>query len=463
MAFGPARKALAAFVAAAAIACGWLNQGPSSARYDELLAQARASKSLVLHAWLPFAFAYRRSADEELYFAIGSAIRGAPFDREILLSKRGDASIAFRKLPPADGRWHVPYAEVPFEYPAIVLPFILLPALAATTFAQFAMWFGALMGGLLLASTELAIRALPDLRGAARAQRWWLAGALFLAQGGLLIQRLDAVAAVFLAFGLWAAVRRRPFLMGLGIALAAAAKILPMLVLLPMMAADRDAWRSRRAIGSAAAGVALGLAAGFVPMLLLSPSGFADFVRYHAARGLHIESTYGTVISVVRFASGNPEPATLSFGSFNLDDPAARLCASAAGYLLVAAIAALTAWLARRPAPATASARADAVARAGLLGLTCIWLFGKVFSPQYLTWGIPFAVGASSRRPALALLLAMAISQIYLRGFYDQVVEMRALGVAALGIRLAAIVAMAVLLGRALSGGRDGTPSEPSS
>ena len=451
MAFALPRKAHVAFLVTAAIGCVWLNQGPSLATYAAL-SRGPPSASPFLRAWLPFAFAYRRSADEELYFAVANAIRGVPFDRDLLLAKRGEASAAFRQLPAADGRWHLPYAQVPFEYPALVLPFILLPALVLPAFPAFAMGFGALMAALLLVSAHLAIDAAPDVPATERATRWWLTAALFLAQGGLLIQRLDAVAAVFLGVALWAAARRRPFLMGLGVALGAAAKIVPLLVLFPMMAADRDAWRSRSAIARVAAGVALGLAVGVVPMVALSPSGFADFVRYHATRGLHIESTYGTVLSVIRLVTGSPRAATLGFGSFNLDDGTAQSWARAAGIVLLLAIAAFTAWLGRRPSPNSEQARVDALACAGMGSLLCIWLFGKVFSPQYLTWGIPFAVAASVRRPATALVAAMAISQAYLRGFYDQVVEMRTLGVVALGARLAVLVAMAAFVVRALSG-----------
>ena len=453
MAFGFARKAPVAFFVAAAIGCVWLNQGPSSARYEALVARAASPARLVLRAWLPLAFAYRRSADEELYFAIASAIRGRSFDRDVLLAKRGGASGAFREMPAADGRWHMPYAKVPFEYPALVLPFILLPAWASSSFSAFAVAFGALMAGLLLASASLAIHA-ARLDVDRRAGRWWLTAAFFLAQGGLLVQRVDAVAALLLAVGLWGAVRREPFLMGLGIALAAAAKILPIVVLLPMMAADRHAWRSRASVGRAAAGVAIGLGAGFVPMFVLSPGGFADFVRYHAARGLHIESTYGALLSLIHLASGHPEVATLSFGSYNLGYGSAPFWARASGYLVVASIAAWTAWVGRQPSPPTESERANAVACAGLGALLCVWLFGKVFSPQYLTWGIPFALaasGAAGGRVAIALLVGMAISQTYLRGFYDHVVEMQPLGVAALVARLAVLVAMAVMLVRARS------------
>jgi hypothetical protein len=462
MAFGFARKAHVAFLAAATIGCVWLNQGPSLTRYESLR-EARSSASPLLRAWMPFAFLYRRSADEELYFAIDNAIRGVPFDRDLLSAKRGEASAAFRRLPAVDGRWHMPYAQVPFEYPALVLPFIFLPALVSPSFATFAVAFGALMAGLLLVSVHLAIRAAPVSAPADRAARWWLAATLFLAQGGLLVQRVDAIAAVFLGVALWAAARRRPFLMGVGMGLAAAAKILPILVLFPMMAADRDAWRSRSAIARAAAGVALGLAAGFIPMVVLSPTGFADFVRYHATRGLHIESTYGTALSLIDLVAGHPQAATLSFGSFNLDGDTARFCAAASGYILVVAIAAFSAWLSLHPSPRSQAARTEAIALGGLGGLSCIWLFGKVFSPQYLTWGIPFAVAAGVRLPALALALAMAISQVYLRGFYDHVVDMQPLGVAALASRLAVVVLIAVFVVRESSGNTGQVRAEPDS
>src|SRR5258708_15440083 len=82
------RNPRVACVAAATIALVWINQGPSFGRYEELANEAKSGAHPLLRAWMPLAFAYRRSADEELYFAIANAIRGAPFDRHLLLAKR---------------------------------------------------------------------------------------------------------------------------------------------------------------------------------------------------------------------------------------------------------------------------------------------------------------------------------------------------------------------------------------
>jgi hypothetical protein len=441
-----------AFAVAAFAGCVWLNQGPSMGRYEELT--AKASSHVLLRVWLPFAFAYRRSSDEELYFATANAVRGVPYDEHIVLSKRGTTSPAFEHFPPPDGHWHWPYSEVPLEYPALVLPFVLLPAVLASTFAAFALSFGVLMGALMLLSVALAVHVDPRARSPeARARGWWLAAALFLSQGGLLVQRVDAAAAVFLGLALWAAIGRKPLLLGLGVALAAGVKIVPILVLLPLMAADRATFASRRSIARVAAGVAFGLAVTFLPMIALSPSAFASFIEYHRARGLHIESSYGAIVSLVELASGNPQGSTLSFGSYNVRGATADALAVASTPLLVGSVLVLTVWLARLGAPESEPereiARRSRIASAGLAALALVWLLGKVFSPQYMTWAIPFAVVASDRRIAALLMAAMAVSQIYLRGFYDYVVAMRPLGVVALEVRLVVLVVMTFLVLRA--------------
>jgi hypothetical protein len=463
-----------AFCAAAFVACLWCNQGPSARRYEALAASAGAPSGAglapaLVRAWLPVAFLYRRSADEELYFAVANAIRGAPYDRELLLQKRGESSPAFRRMPVADGHFHMPYTEVPFEYPALVLPFILLPAALATSFDAFAPLFGALMGALLLAALHLAIASAPARGAADRAAMWIGGAALLLAQGGLAIQRLDAIATLFLALALWAGARKKPALLGFAIALAAAVKVTPLLILVPLCAALPETWRTRRAALSVLGGTASGLALGFLPMLIVAPRGFGEFLAYHTARGLQIESTYGTLLSIAQRLAGAPSAATLSFGSYNLGGPAAAFFARAASWILLAATALFAVHVARAAGAARGLAiddrRWQLLAMATLGGAVCIWLCGKVFSPQYLTWGIPLAVGLSPRRIPLALGATMAVAQAYLRGFYDHVVDMRPLGVAALALRTALLIVLAVALWQAVARAMPGArpASDPSS
>lgn len=95
---------------------------------------------------------------------------------------------------------------------------------------------------------------------------------------------------------------------------------------------------------------------------------------------------------------------------------------------------------------------------AALATLMALWLGGKVFSPQYLTWAIPLAVampGRGWRRVALALGVVLVLSQVYLRGFYDHVYNQWPAGVLTMVVRLAVLVALFVVVVRRLYGRRE--------
>jgi nitrate reductase gamma subunit len=441
------------FAVACFCACVWLNQGRSLVHTEELAVAIEASPAE--HAFdrarFPFLFLYRRARDEELYFHVANAIRGVPYDRALLLTARGDAPEAFRRLPPTDGAWHRPYTEVPLEYPAVMLPFVLLPELfTSASFEAFAKVFGLLMAACLLGAAALCIRAQPwRAESEARVREgWWLAAALLLAQGGLAIQRLDAVPALLLGVALWAAVTRRPATLGAAMGLAIAAKFIPALLLPPLLAADRATWRDRRAVARLAGGLGAALVIGFAPMLA-PPDALADVLHYHAQRGLQVESTYGALIGMARLVMGTSVPTTFAFGSFNMGGAAADTFAALSAPLGVAAILALTWFLWRRPeSPASPASRTDAIASALLVALAILWLTAKVFSPQYMTWAIPIVLAVSGRRGrvlAWLLVACMAITQLYQRGFYDFVTDQRPLGVITLFVRQALLGALLYL------------------
>jgi hypothetical protein len=442
---------------AVVVACVWLNQGPSLAHYEQMQQGVTAlvgGPPLLQRAWQPFAFLYRKSADEELYFNTALAIRGLPFDRSVILRAHEGAPAEFADLPAADGRFHMPYAQVPLEYPAFVLPFILLPALASSNFETFARLFGLVMAACLLVACALCIHA--DARGHPewRRERWWLASALLLAQGGLAIQRLDAVVAVLLALSVWAAGRGKPWMAGVALGLSIGTKFLPALFLAPLWAADRTRLRDRRTLAGALEGVLLGVLISLGPMLVLAPHAIWSVLHYHSSRGLHVESTFGLGLALVRLFAPQRPPTSLSFGSFNLVGGGADALAALTTPLLIVAIGLVTFLMARSKSLARTS-RTDALAVATIVGCVAIWLLAKVFSPQYLTWALPISLALSARRgrKVIWLLVAtMAITQLYHRGYYNWLADGRPVGVLTLLARQAVIVWLGVVLLRFVPG-----------
>ncbi len=432
---------------AAFVACVWLNQSVGGKDWEELRDRVFAAPASypVQYARYPFVFLYRRSADERLYYEAAGAMLGGPYDAEVLRTMRGRLPKSFDvPLPPADGKWHAPFREVPMEYPPLLLPFVLAPRAMVTSFEGFGYAFGALMGACLTAAIALGLDAARRAGegSAGLRRRAWLASGLLLAQGALAIQRLDAVTTLAVALAVHAAVRKRPLAVGFWMGLAGATKIVPLLALPALVLADADTYRTRAARVRLGAGVALALALGFAPMVLLSPHALPDMLGYHAARGLHCESTLGVLVLLGRLASGGAGAAsTPSFGSMNLEGALPDLLAKLAGPMMLAAalFVAWRAYRAEKQGPAQ-------VALATTAALAMVWLTGKVLSPQYFTWAIPLVLavpGKEGTRLAWSLVAAMALTQLYLRGYYDLVAEGAWLGVLSVAARQGMLVVAA--------------------
>src|SRR5450432_620596 len=195
--------------------------------------KAAPSDHVVLAAWYPFAFLYHRAIDEQMYFELSGAMLGRSTDPNFLREVRGKVPPSFEQaMPPADGKFHAPYTEVPLEYPPAAVPLILLPRLFTDSFPTYAKLFGLEMSLFLVGALALVLSALETAGESianldARA-KW--GAALVVIEGSLVIQRLDAVAAFFLALAFLAAVKRKPWLLGIAGGAAFAVKFVPALI-----------------------------------------------------------------------------------------------------------------------------------------------------------------------------------------------------------------------------------------
>jgi Glycosyltransferase family 87 len=458
---GPEKPVNRRKIALPALVCAfvagvWLNQSVGhkeweAIRYGVFMQPREHPVDLIRY---PFIFLYRRSHDEEIYFATASAILGQPYDQEALL--RGGVPARFEHIVvPPDGRWHTPYVEVPFEYPPLALPFILAPRLVASTYTGYERAFGALMAACLVAACAVAIRIArriePDAKQSAR--RWWIASALLLAQGALSIQRLDASIALFLMLAVDAVTKRRAALVGVWTGLAASAKLLPALFLPVFAAVDRETYRRIRNLVVLGSGAALSVFAMLVLPFALAPGSLEVFGEYHARRGLQIESTLALLYGTVHALFIGPAPTAYGYGSNNLVGALPDALAQTTTPLTVLALAALVVWTARLPAPLEEAERVTRIVLATLTAAVILWLGGKVFSPQYMTWGIPLvlAIPAVPRvRATWLLFVALVLTQLYMRGYYDNLCEQRAPALITAGVRQIALVALAVVAVRAM-------------
>ena len=259
--------------------------------------------------------------------------------------------------------------------------------------------------------------ALLALMGASAARlAFYTAGGLLLFP--FLIDRFDLVLGVMLLVAVWLLVRKGPIWAPLAmLALAVNFKVTP-LVLVPLfvlgtLPADTFQPENARKLFGAILRRTLLLAAFGVAMFapFFARDGFAtlDFLKYHAARGLEIESVWGTIPMVLAGIFQQPCVVPYHFGSVELESsltPALVRLASLATIAVIPALA-IAAWLLlrrRANSPETAAGATLAQAhpmlflRCTLASVLSAMIVAKVLSPQYLLWILPLAALWRGRR-----------------------------------------------------------------
>lgn len=277
----------------------------------------------------------------------------------------------------------VPYLEGMFEYPVVTGAVAYLMALLVPGWvdpAREAAWYFGLTSLLLVAMAAIVVWALHELSG----RRPWDAALLALAPVLALLAFVNwdliAVAAAVGGVLLWA--RGHPTGSGVLLGLGVAAKLWPALVLaaLVLLCLRTARWRPmlRSVAGAGGAWLAVNL-----PVLLADPSGWAEFYTLSRER----VADWGTLWQLPSAVGGPLADAVQPYLGDHLN-----LVAGAATVLAVGAVVALVLLAPRRPR----------VGQVCLLLLAAFLIPGKVWSPQFALWVLPFAVLA---RPTWRMLL----------------------------------------------------------
>jgi hypothetical protein len=301
---------------------------------------------------------------------------------------------------------HPPFHSLPAEYPLLALlpvSLTILPPLPDFV-SVFAVWMLALLVVVVLA---VARRESPRVAEV-------LAVTIAVGAWGTALGRYDLVPAAVTLVAFWAVQDRRFGLAYALLAVGALLKLYPAL-LVPIVAIEQS-----RALGhhplrgrpprAVLAGVGLFCvltAAGFAVALLLDPSGWLGPFTYNARRPLQVESVPATLLwlsGLLGFAVGPDK----SFGSDNLVGQLATPIGLAAEVALVAGLA----WV--YVTQARGRLRVDAAFAASLLVVICA---GRVLSPQYLIWVLPFIAIVVRRFDPVWLAICVVTTIVFPFGY----------------------------------------------
>lgn len=336
----------------------------------------------------------------------------------------------------------LPYRDVAFEYPPLAAPAIALPGLVSTAAEGFR-WAFAVWTLLGAAAVVLLCGALARHTGGDARRAMLAAATMPLLCGAVLRTHFDLFPVALVLAALLLLVRNRPRAAFAVLGVAVMTKAFP-IVIAPVAIAwllargrRRDAWQGAlvcAAVMAAIAGAAVAV----------SPDGALDAVRFQLDRPVQVESSPALVVLGLDAVGAGHAESVKSFRSDGLLHPASDAVTS----LFLTVLVALVTLLCVRVASGGRDAGARELVLASLAACAGFALFGKVFSPQFVTWVLPLgALAFAWRMHALALAVALVavLTQIEFPAHYFDVVarEPLAVGVVALrNIALAAVIAL---------------------
>ena len=285
----------------------------------------------------------------------------------------------------------VPYRDFQLEYPPGALPAFVLPALGHEgDRAAYDRWFDREM---------LACWCLV-LLGVALVSSAWLpllvVAATPVLLGPVVFSRFDEWPTALAVLALAAFVRRGLPAAAVLLGAAIAAKLWPF-VLLPVLA--------RRAGIRFAAGAAAVAAVIFLPFAVLAPGGVWHSFHQQLFRPLQLESLGGAVLVAAHHVFGLHVHVESTYGSQNVAGTLARVTQTVLTVLLLAAL--LLVWIIGRDVVVSSAACVAA-----------LLAFGKVFSPQFMLWVVPFAALVPGLAAPPLLVLTLLLTQTWFPRYY---------------------------------------------
>ncbi len=274
----------------------------------------------------------------------------------------------------------VPYRDFLVEYPPLAIPLFLAPAAFAKDVVEFKVALAVemlLCNGLAVLFVARWVERREGLRSVPARLAWYTVFVLILCR--LVVTRYDAAPMLvgFVAAAFWSS--NRGALGGLAASLGALLKIYPAAIAL--VASVGDWKRGRRPWGALAFILTsiLGVAAWFS---ICGVEGVSKSIGYHSGRGFE----YGSLGSGLQMLAAKIVGAEIlisrDHGSFSSITPWSELVLRGIFPLQAASILAISWIFARRGANET-------IRYSGAAILAFV-VTGKVFSPQYLIWLIPF-------------------------------------------------------------------------
>ena len=324
----------------------------------------------------------------------------------------------------------IPYRDFVSEYPPLALLSFLVPGLVFRTPLAYHWAFATELLIFDIVALVL-IASLAPLAKISRRKSLIVYTLLILVIGPLIIIRYDLLPAVLVLLALFTFINGRTKTAWAVLALGFTAKLYPVIVApLFVIYHLRHQQYGRLWKGGLVFLAVLLVLTG--PWIIIDAPAYWSSLTYHLERGLHSESSYGTLLLVGQVLGMTKVEGELTFGSWNLSSPLAdrlagiSLYASSGFLLVVYCLFGWQIWKRSKGGPETRLSETPAAARLlqyASLAVIVFLLTNKVFSPQFLIWLCPLLPLTAGRWRYIPWLLFLAAGGLTLYVFPGHYVE----------------------------------------
>jgi len=326
----------------------------------------------------------------------------------------------------------MPYRDFAFEYPPGALLAMLAPAalVGRSPDATSYLWALVFQNAVLAGVITLLLSRWSGLRAAAAFNLLLAIGAAFVPLRFDLLPALLTLLAVRYAID-------RPVRSGAFLAIGVCVKLYPA-VLLPMLLVPHLTARRWRDGFQLALGFAATMALVLIPFAVLSHNHLFDFLAFHRARGLQIESVAGAAILLASKLHLTSATVGTSFFSSNVTSPwsSGAMIAMQLAMLALLGMQLLQEWMRWH------SGKSHDLAIVATTTLLIFIACNKVFSPQYVVWVFPL-VAMTRSRFAVAAAICLLTSTVF-PFLYDSLKQIDWLPVLLVNARNVLLLAMII-------------------
>jgi uncharacterized membrane protein len=251
-----------------------------------------------------------------------------------------------------------------------------------------------------------------------------------------------------MAIAVMAALGGKPTQTGIWLGLGVAAKLYP-IVLLPVLSIYFWENGSRRSLFKLLLGVSIAVSLTVLPFVHIGMGQLLSFLHYHHSRGLQIESIPAGILLLGHMIGVSPVAVVTNFGASHI---AASVIADAVlkclpGVLLLLIVVVLVVCRScfRNEVKQCGSVKNESVLTFVTLALLILMLAGKVLSPQYFGWLLPFLPFLGLRKAVLVGVIFVTTIGIYPFA-YDSLIALHAQSILLLNARNSLTIALFVWL-----------------